>query len=130
MNRPRRKAAPGLQPPPPLPRRTRAPKGKGKSGMITFRCSAELASNLRSWAAARGLSVTDYIVLWLRTVIEFEGLPPEMAAVLRRERDDLGMTEFEYHHYCSFLRALEVRKKGPGFDLAEGDRRRLELKRR
>lgn len=117
-------------PAPALPKRTRAPKGQGKDATVSFRCSAEFAKQLQDWAQARGVSVTDYIVQWMRTVLDFHGVPPEIAASLRRERAELGMDEFEYAYFMNFLRALEVRKKGPGFDLPDGDRRRLEIRKR
>jgi hypothetical protein len=102
----------------------------GKEGSITFRCSAEFAEQLRRWAAERGLSVTDYIVLLMRGALEFHGLPPEMAGILHRERAGLGMNEFEYFHYAHFMRALELRRKGIGFDLPDVDRRSLGVRKK
>ncbi len=108
-----------------MPRRTRSPTGRGKSRMLSFRCGEELARAVARGAAECGVTTSDFIVLCLRIVNELHGIPPALAEGLLREREKLGMNGFEHYHFVHFMRALEVRRRGPGFDLPVSDRRHL-----
>lgn len=92
---------------------------------MTFRFSAEVIRFVRDGAKARDITNTDYVDVLLRDAMNFHGLPPDQQQRLEAERDALKYDPIEYSQYVLWMRALELRRKGPGFDLAQLDRSSL-----
>ena len=94
--------------------------------MQTFRMPRELVIFLKDEAAARGSDLTGHVIRHLDAVRTWFGLPAAATALLEADRQALGLGRYEYLLHLLFQRSLELRDKGPGFDLpdAGGPRRR------
>ena len=94
--------------------------------MQTFRMPRELVTFLKSEANERGLDLTGHVNRLLDGVRTWFGLPTAATALLEADRQALRMGRYEYLLHLLFQRSLELREKGPGFDVpgAGGARRR------
>ena len=113
-----------------MPAKPRTPAADAFSNtekiMQTFRLPRELVAFLKGEAATRGLDLTALVVRHLDGVRTWFGLPTAATALLEADRQALRMGRYEYLLHLLFQRSLELREKGPGFDVpdAGGARRK------
>jgi hypothetical protein len=104
------------------------PKARGPSDpyssteklMQTFRLPRELVSFLKDDAARTGLDLTAYVNRMLDGVRTWYGLPLGATQLLEADREALKLRRYEYFLHVLYQRSLELREKGPGFDVPGG----------
>ena len=104
------------------------PKAKGPSDpyssteklMQTFRIPRELVTFLKEDAAKNGLDLTAYVNKMLEGVRTWYGLPVAAGQLLEADRELLKLRRYDYMQHVIFQRSLELREKGPGFDVPRG----------
>ncbi len=84
--------------------------------MQTFRLPRDLVAFLRDEADAGGRDLTAFVSRHLAGLRNWFGLPEAAIRVLEADRAALKLDRFDYLLHLVYLRSLEVRQKGPGFD--------------
>jgi hypothetical protein len=84
--------------------------------MQTIRMPRELVTFLKEEATRGGRDFTAHVVRHLDGLRTWFGLPAAAIAILEADREALRMGRYEYLLHLLFLRSLELREKGPGFD--------------
>lgn len=84
--------------------------------MQTFRLPRDLVAFLRDEADAGGRDLTAYVSRHLAGLRNWFGLPEAAVRTLEADRAALKLDRFDYLLHLVYLRSLEVREKGPGFD--------------
>jgi hypothetical protein len=92
--------------------------------MQTFRMPRELVTFLRGEADRRGRDLTSYVNRHLDGLRTWFGLPAAASAILEADREALELERYEYLLHLLFQRSLELREKGPGFDLPGAERKK------
>jgi hypothetical protein len=97
-----------------------APQG-GEKVMQTFRMPRSLVAFLRLEAERGGRDLTGHVLRFLDGVRTYFGLPEAATALLESDRKALGMERYEYLLHVLYQRSLDIREKGPGFDVPGSD---------
>ena len=92
--------------------------------MQTIRMPREMVTFLKEEAARGGRDFTAHVVRYLDGLRTWFGLPAAAIAVLEADREALRMGRYEYLLHLLFLRSLELREKGPGFDGPDAGKRK------
>jgi len=90
--------------------------GRKDKLMQTFRMPRPLVAFLKAEAMRGGRDMTANVLRWLEGIRTHFGLPEAATALLEADRRSLGMERFEYMLHTLYLRSLELREKGVGFD--------------
>ena len=93
-----------------------APQG-GEKVMQTFRMPRSLVAFLRLEAERGGRDLTGHVLRFLDGVRTYFGLPEAATALLESDRKALGMERYEYLLHVLYQRGMQLREKGPGFDV-------------
>ncbi len=88
--------------------------------MQTFRIPRELVTFLKQDAARTGRDLTAYVNRMLDGLRTYFGLPLAATQLLEADREALKMQRYEYLQHLVFQRSLDLREKGPGFDVVGG----------
>ena len=108
-----------------MPAKTKPPEADAFSStekiMQTFRMPRELVGFLKAEAARGGRDLTGHVVRCLEGIRTYCGLPEAAAVLLDADRKRLGMERYEYLLHTLYQRSLEIREKGPGFDVPGSD---------
>jgi hypothetical protein len=89
--------------------------------MQTFRMPRGLVAFLKAEAAQGGRDLTGHVVRCLEGIRSYCGLPAAATVLLDADRKRLGMDRYEYLLHALYQRSLEIREKGPGFDMPGSD---------
>jgi hypothetical protein len=92
--------------------------------MQTFRMTRELVSFLRNEANGAGRDLTPHVNRYLEGVRTWFALPEAATRLLEEDRTAMKLDRYEYLLHLLFMRSLELREKGPGFEAAGKDLRR------
>jgi hypothetical protein len=90
--------------------------------MQTFRMPRDLVSFLKTEATREGRDLTPYVVRLLQGIRSWFGLPFAAATLLDADRKAMKLEHYEYLLHVLFLRSLELRAKGPGFDAPKAEK--------
>ena len=92
--------------------------------MQTFRMPRELVKFLRGEADHAGRDLTAFVNRHLDGLRTWFGLPEAASTLLEADRAALKMERYEYLLHLLFQRSLELREKGPGFDVPGAERKK------
>ena len=92
--------------------------------MQTFRIPRELVTFLKQDAARTGRDLTAYVNRMLDGLRTYFGLPLAASQLLEADRQALKMQRYEYLQHLVYQRSLELREKGPGFDVPGGSEKK------
>jgi hypothetical protein len=92
--------------------------------MQTFRMPRELVTFLKAEATRGGRDLTPYVNRQLDGLRTWFGLPDAAARLLEADREAMKLERYEYLLHLLFGRSLELMEKGPGFEAAEGQKRK------
>jgi hypothetical protein len=92
--------------------------------MQTFRMPRELVSFLKAEATRCGRDLTPFVNRHLDGLRTWFGLPDAASRLLEADRLALKMERYEYLLHLAFLRSLELREKGPGFDSPDAEKKK------
>ena len=90
--------------------------------MQTFRMPRDLVSFLKNEATREGRDLTPYVVRLLEGIRGWFGLPFAATTLLEADRKIMKLEHYEYLLHVLFLRSLELREKGPGFDAPKAEK--------
>jgi hypothetical protein len=88
----------------------------GEKSTQTFRMPRELVLFLKAEAASGSRDLTGQVLRWLEGIRGWFGLPETARALLEADRKAMGLERADYLLHVLYLRSLELREKGPGFD--------------
>jgi hypothetical protein len=103
--------------------------GRKDKQMQTFRIPRPLVAFLKAEAMRGGRDMTAHVVRWLEGCRTHFGLPEAAAALLEADRKSLAMERYEYMLHALYLRSLELREKGVGFDAPSSEEARERARR-
>jgi len=89
-----------------------------------FRIPRELVTFLKSEADATGRDLTAYVNRLLDGFRTWFGLPTVAIRLLEADREALRMQRYEYLLHVLFMRSLDLRERGVGFDSPEATERK------
>jgi hypothetical protein len=92
--------------------------------MQTFRMPRELVKFLRGEADQEGSDLTGFVNHHFEGLRTWFGLPGAASVLLEADRAALKMRRYEYLLHLLFQRSMELREKGPGFDLPSAERKK------
>ncbi|MCX5732474.1 MAG: hypothetical protein NTY18_14240 [Deltaproteobacteria bacterium] len=92
------------------------------STMQTFRMPRDLVSFLKAEATREGRDLTPYVVRLLEGIRSWFGLPYTATSLLEADQKTMKLGHYEYLLHLLFLRSLELREKGPGFDAPKAEK--------
>jgi len=98
------------------PKTVPASQGSDKV-MQTFRMPRALVGFLKAEAIRGGRDLTGHVLRILDGVRSYFGLPEAASALLESDRKALGMERYEYFLHVLYQRGMQLREKGPGFDV-------------
>ena len=84
--------------------------------MQTFRMPRDLVVFLKAEAAASGRDLTPHVNRYLEGLRSWFGLPEAAVRLLDADRAAMKLGRFEYLLHLLYLRSLELREKGAGFE--------------
>jgi hypothetical protein len=90
--------------------------------MQTFRMPRDLVAFLKSEAATAGRDLTPHVNRYLEGLRSWFGLPDAAVRLLDADRAAMKLGRFEYLLHLLYLRSLELREKGPGFDAPRAEK--------
>jgi hypothetical protein len=90
--------------------------------MQTFRMPRDLVSFLKTEATREERDLTPYVVRLLEGIRSWFGLPYTATNLLEADRKAMKLGHYEYLLHLLFLRSLELREKGPGFDAPKAEK--------
>jgi hypothetical protein len=109
----------------PKPKTTSAdPFSTTEKVMQTFRMPREIVGFLRGEADRTGRDLTAFVNRHLDGLRTWFGLPEAASTLLEADRAALKMERYEYLLHLLFQRSLELREKGPGFDVPGAERKK------
>jgi len=109
----------------PKPKTTpRDPFSTTEKVMQTFRMPRDLVAFLRSEADRTGRDLTAFVIRHTEGLRTWFGLPEAASTLLEADRAALKMERYEYLLHLLFQRSLELREKGPGFDVPGAERKK------
>ena len=92
--------------------------------MQTFRMPRELVTFLKEEAKRAGKDLTPHVNRHLDGLRTWFGLPDAAGRLLEADREALNLGRYEYLLHLAFLRSLELREKGPGFDAPGAEKKK------
>jgi hypothetical protein len=92
--------------------------------MQTFRMPRELVAFLRDEATGAGRDLTPHVNRYLDGIRTWFALPEAATRLLEEDRAAMKLDRYEYILHLLFMRSLELREKGPGFEAPGKDRKR------
>jgi len=92
--------------------------------MQTFRMTRELVSFLRDEANGSGRDLTPHVNRYLDGIRTWFALPEAVTRLLEEDRAAMKLDRYEYVLHLLFMRSLELREKGPGFEAPGKDHKR------
>jgi hypothetical protein len=85
--------------------------------MAAFRIPTPLHAAMTREALSLSLDLTSFVNKTLHGFMHHFGLPtPVVEEALERDREELGLSRYEYYQYVLFRRYELMAKHGPGFD--------------
>ena len=92
--------------------------------MQTFRMPRELVAFLREEATGAGRDLTPHVNRYLDGIRTWFALPEAVTRLLEEDRAAMKLDRYEYVLHLLFVRSLELREKGPGFEAPGKDHKR------